>query len=536
MTDKIIDPFTNVPLAEVASNSNENQGGTFLSDLRELSVGDGGSNIFHANKQGIWLGSDKFSTAPFSVNMYGHAIATSITVSGYITVGGAAADVNANTTTISGGKITTNSIDANKIVTGSLIVGTNVAIGTAEDAAGVTTIVGNTVTTSYVNALNVTAKYVVASVSLSSPTITGGTISIGSGNTIFKVDSNGLYLGNASFYSAPFRVDMWGYVTASGLTLTDAYVGSGSSYAGNQIGETYIANLSCSKITSGTFTVGGTSQPTAITILESSLTGNARFGFQHGSRMWEDSSSRIGINSIGTPFYIYVGSVQRIIIPNSGQTRIIDGVRLDGNLNVTAGYDERIEGGRLYVNTYNNYSEYLHVEGDGKFVGNLQTNHLDPRAANSYNCGGASLYWAYVNCHDVSYHSIGCYDDGVTIKKDGKLVKVSDVEAIKNIKPHATEKTKDGAPLIDKFSLPIEMFIPAADQDGKLYPRNSDNIPIVDKINSTIDKNKNEVKTITKEPMADADGESGAQLLGLLLGAIKELDSRIASLETTKKP
>jgi len=34
-----------------------------------------------------------------------------------------------------------------------LVVGTNVDLGTAQDSAGVTTIIGDTVTTSFVNAL-----------------------------------------------------------------------------------------------------------------------------------------------------------------------------------------------------------------------------------------------------------------------------------------------------------------------------------------------------------------------------------------------
>lgn len=48
-----------------------------------------------------------------------------------------------------------------------------------------------------------------------SPDISGGTIAIGSGNSIFKADTNGIYLGNASFASAPFRVDMAGNVYAA---------------------------------------------------------------------------------------------------------------------------------------------------------------------------------------------------------------------------------------------------------------------------------------------------------------------------------
>lgn len=48
----------------------------------------------------------------------------------------------------------------------SLIVGTNVAIGSAEDAAGVTTIVGNTITTGYVDALEITVLGAVTAGSL----------------------------------------------------------------------------------------------------------------------------------------------------------------------------------------------------------------------------------------------------------------------------------------------------------------------------------------------------------------------------------
>ena len=47
-----------------------------------------------------------------------------------------------------------------------------------------------------------------------------GSIAIGSGNNIFKADSNGIYLGNATFASAPFRVTMAGAVTASNITIT----------------------------------------------------------------------------------------------------------------------------------------------------------------------------------------------------------------------------------------------------------------------------------------------------------------------------
>jgi hypothetical protein len=65
-------------------------------------------------------------------------------------------------TQIVGDNILANSINASKITTGQLIVGTNVGLGTAQDSSGVTTIIGNTVTTGFVNALSITAGSVAA--------------------------------------------------------------------------------------------------------------------------------------------------------------------------------------------------------------------------------------------------------------------------------------------------------------------------------------------------------------------------------------
>jgi hypothetical protein len=98
------------------------------------------------------------------------------------------------------------SISTDKLVAGyakigtalieSLIVGTNVQIGTAQDAAGVTTIIGGVVTTDYVNALNVTAGSVAAE-NITGTTITGKTISgctINGGSINVETD---MYIGNS---------------------------------------------------------------------------------------------------------------------------------------------------------------------------------------------------------------------------------------------------------------------------------------------------------------------------------------------------
>jgi hypothetical protein len=65
-------------------------------------------------------------------------------------------------------------------------------------------------------------------------TITGGTITIGTGDNVFKVDANGIYLGNALFANAPFKVGMDGQAETSNLIITggsisvatDAYIGN----------------------------------------------------------------------------------------------------------------------------------------------------------------------------------------------------------------------------------------------------------------------------------------------------------------------
>jgi len=60
--------------------------------------------------------------------------------------------------------------------------------------------------------------WTIGATSLSSPS---SSFSIGSGNAIFKADSNGIYLGNATFASAPFSVDTAGNVKASSLERRD---------------------------------------------------------------------------------------------------------------------------------------------------------------------------------------------------------------------------------------------------------------------------------------------------------------------------
>lgn len=163
---------------------------------------------------------------------------------------------SATATVIEGGRIEANSITADQIQAGTITgdelnATTNITIGTgtykvkAIGGAGTETYLGITsdVTPAYNNAN--TPFYVGADQQLSIGTkllytggnltingggtftgaLSGGTISIGSDEDIFKADSNGIYLGSATFGNAAFRVTPQGALTATNATITGAISG-----------------------------------------------------------------------------------------------------------------------------------------------------------------------------------------------------------------------------------------------------------------------------------------------------------------------
>ena len=131
----------------------------------------------------------------------------------------------------------------------------------------------------------------------------------------------------------------------------------------NTITNAKILSLSADKLTAGTLYVGYAGRPGAIYIAQGS-TGDAKFYFQGGSRMWSDSSNRIGINSLGD-MYIYVDSYEKMVFyKDFGTQNIIRGglsirKRSDGsgtdNLNVEG--DARVNG-TLNADTINNTNLY----------------------------------------------------------------------------------------------------------------------------------------------------------------------------------
>lgn len=87
-----------------------------------------------------------------------------------------------------------------------------------------------------------------------------GSISIGSGDSIFKADSNGIYLGNATFASAPFRVNMSGALTATNATITGAITATSGSFTGS---------ITSTSGTIGGWTIGSTTLSGSNVVLDS---------------------------------------------------------------------------------------------------------------------------------------------------------------------------------------------------------------------------------------------------------------------------
>jgi hypothetical protein len=136
-----------------------------------IAIGTGNS-IFKADSNGIYLGNATFASAPFRVTPAGVVNATGVNIAGTVDASTAFTFTGENVT----GTLGTDNLDVPGIITaGSLIT----------DSATI-----------------------------------NNDIKIGSGESVFKADSNGIYLGNETFASAEFSVTPAGALTASSATLT----------------------------------------------------------------------------------------------------------------------------------------------------------------------------------------------------------------------------------------------------------------------------------------------------------------------------
>ena len=142
--------------------------------------------------------------------------------------------------------------------------------------------------------------------------------------------------------------------------------------------------------------IGGANQPSYMYISRGGdYNQNCYLRFEGGSKMWSDTSDRIGINSLGSPMYIYVNSYERLVLAAVGQNV------MRGGLQVTTGPDDddlgrvNIEGdtrvnGKFYLGE--NTAGYWHFNGNEyELEGNLRVN--------GYQTFRSTLY---MNDHDIA--------------------------------------------------------------------------------------------------------------------------------------
>jgi hypothetical protein len=169
----------------------------------------------------------------------------------------------------------------------------------------------------------------------------------------------------------------------------------------------------------------------------------------------------------------------------------------------------------VYCNTMKGLYGEIYLDQAGRIQ---VTNHFDPSGAGSYNSGGALRYWNSLNARFFTKQGgFGSFDGGVKLQ-NGKTV--SDSEAILQMTPHPTMMSQFGVKRIDPKTIPDAVIRKASDHDGKLFPRDENDIPYT---------------TDEKGARVDLDdGEDLGAMMSILIGAVKELTNRIILLEKTK--
>lgn len=111
--------FTDVERATIENFNREQEQ---LNHVAYLQVGAGDKSL-KIDDDGFWIGAKKFVDAPFRVDPEGNMVATSITLSGYIEIGGAGADVNAGATSINSNRLSVSQLSALTADLGTITAG-----------------------------------------------------------------------------------------------------------------------------------------------------------------------------------------------------------------------------------------------------------------------------------------------------------------------------------------------------------------------------------------------------------------------------
>lgn len=183
--------------------------------------------------------------------------------------------------TIAAGSVITTSIDANQI-TGTIVDAqiANISWAKITDVA-----IENA------DIVNLSAD------KITSGTLNGINMTIGTGNDVFKASSSGIHLGNANFGSAPFKVDMDGNLIATSVEVTGAI----NTQSGSELNLDYVV--------AGTLTAGSIQ---GITITGSTIrtaASGARITLDSGNiqKFYNNSGVLTGqINPIGSTTFVVV--------------------------------------------------------------------------------------------------------------------------------------------------------------------------------------------------------------------------------------
>jgi hypothetical protein len=152
-------------------------------------------------------------------------------------------------------------------------------------------------------------------------------------------------------------------VNASVLINNTVTGGTGGKISLATITDANIGSLNAGKITAGQLTVGGSGAVSTIYLRRSSSStpseGDTFIRWEGGSRMWSDSSNRIGINSIGGELYLYVNSNQ-IAYFGSGNINLYQHLHVP-NIDLALGGNE---GSISNIDRLSGYND-LHIVGNG---------------------------------------------------------------------------------------------------------------------------------------------------------------------------
>lgn len=177
---------------------------------------------------------------------------------------------------------------------------------------------------------------------ISGATISGGTIDIGGADaTSFHVDSSGnMWLGDAAYASAPFKVSSSGALTATSATITGAINATSGTFSGNITSSATISGgtLTGTTITGSTLSAGNPSAD-GVDITGTQVRINTTGG-SSSARLVFNTNAAAGTN------YIYSDKRIRVIAGGSGGNTYLD-------IGAESGASGKIYAAGLYFETYN---------------------------------------------------------------------------------------------------------------------------------------------------------------------------------------